>query len=160
MSESSARSILFICMGNICRSPMAEGVFLHKLRERDLLDDFDVDSAGTGGWHAGDPPDHRSVRTAREKGIHLPSTARQVTAGDFERFDLLVCMDRENAANLERMGCPPERIRQLMAYHPEASHDEVPDPYYGHDDGFELMHALIDGAVDRFLARLRPDAGG
>ena len=159
MSETSARNIIFICMGNICRSPMAEGVFLHKLRKHGIQHQFTVDSAGTGGWHSGDAPDHRSSRTARSRGIVLPSRARQVTTRDFDEFDLLICMDEENAMNLERMGCPPEKIRLLMSYHPESEYREVPDPYYGGEEGFELMYELIDQAVDRMLANLRPDAG-
>ena len=156
MPERSARTILFICMGNICRSPLAEGVFLHKARERGIHDDFEVDSAGTGGWHAGDPPDHRSIEVAEANGVRLVSRARQVKKRDFEEFDLLVCMDDENARALAHMGCPPEKIKLLMDYHDDSPHDEVPDPYYGGRDGFELMHELIDHAVERLLDRMRP----
>ena len=160
MPERTARRILFVCMGNICRSPLAEGVFLHKLDQRGIRDEFEVDSAGTGGWHAGDPPDHRSIEVADANGVRLVSRARQVHAGDFESFDLLVCMDDQNARDLAHMGCPPDKIRQLMAYHEESSHDEVPDPYYGGRDGFELMHALIDVAIDGLIERMRPGSGG
>jgi protein-tyrosine phosphatase len=155
MPERTARNILFICMGNICRSPMAEGVFLHKLRSCGLDAEYEVDSAGTGGWHAGDPPDPRSDDVARANGVPLVSRARQVTTEDFSRFDLLVCMDEENARNLAAMGCPESKIVQLMAYHEASDHDEVPDPYYGGPDGFQLMYDLIDGALDRLLARMR-----
>ena len=155
MPERTARNILFICMGNICRSPMAEGVFLHKLRSQGLDAEYEVDSAGTGGWHAGDPPDPRSDDVARANGVPLVSRARQVTTEDFSRFDLLVCMDEENARNLAAMGCPESKIVQLMAYHEASAHDEVPDPYYGGPDGFQLMYDLIDGALDRLLARMR-----
>lgn len=158
MPERTAQSILFICMGNICRSPLAEGVFLHKARERGVHDEFDVDSAGTGGWHVGDPPDHRSVKVAKENGVRLVSRARQVKSGDFEEFDLLICMDGENAHDLASMGCPPEKIKLLMDYHDDSQHDEVPDPYYGGRDGFKLMHELIDRAVDGLLERMRPES--
>jgi protein-tyrosine phosphatase len=134
---------------------MAEGVFLHKLRSQGLDAEYKVDSAGTGGWHAGDPPDPRSDDVARANGVPLVSRARQVTTEDFSRFDLLVCMDEENARNLAAMGCPESKIVQLMAYHDASSHDEVPDPYYGGPDGFQLMYDLIDGALDRLLARMR-----
>ena len=156
MSDRSARHILFICMGNICRSPLAEGVFIHRLREQGLVDDFRVDSAGTGGWHAGDPPDHRSVAEAERNGIRLASRARQVIPEDFETFDLLVCMDEENERNLVAMGCPPVKIRQLMSYHPGSDHEVVPDPYYGGREGFRLMFDLIDDSIDGLLDRLRP----
>ena len=156
MTDHNAKSILFICMGNICRSPMAEGVFLHRLRERGLLDEHHVDSAGTGGWHAGDPPDHRSSEEAERNGVRLVSRARQVTADDFESFDLLICMDEENERNLIHMGCPPAKIRQLMAYHDESDHDIVPDPYYGGRDGFRLMFDLIDASVSGLIDRLHP----
>ena len=156
MSDRSARNILFICMGNICRSPMAEGVFVHKLREQGLHGDFEVDSAGTGGWHAGDPPDHRSAEEAQRNGVRLVSRARQVNARDFETFDLLVCMDEENERNLLAMGCPAGKIRQLMFYHSGSEHDSVPDPYYGGRDGFRLMFELIEDSVDGLIKHLRP----
>ena len=155
MPERSARNILFICMGNICRSPMAEGVFIHKLGERGIRDDYRVDSAGTGGWHAGSPPDHRSEEVARRNGVPLVSRARQVDDRDFETFDLLVVMDRDNARELAAMGCPEEKIRLLMSYHEDSAHDEVPDPYYGGPDGFQLMYDLIDGAIDRLIDRMQ-----
>ena len=139
--------ILFICMGNICRSPLAEGLFLHRLRERSLADRFEVDSAGTGGWHAGNPPDERSSDVAARNGVTLVSQARQVVNDDFEHFDLLVCMDDQNVQELLEMNCPPDRIRNLMSYAPDSDHDHVPDPYYGGADGFELMYRLIDAAV-------------
>lgn len=157
MPERTARSILFVCMGNICRSPMAEGVFLHKARERGLHDEFDVDSAGTGGWHAGDPPDHRSIEVAEANGVRLVSRARQVDRRDFNTYDLLICMDEDNARELARMGCPQEKIKLLMAYHDESDHEDVPDPYYGGREGFTLMFELIDHAVARLLERMRPD---
>ena len=157
MPERTARSILFVCMGNICRSPMAEGVFLHKARERGIHGEFDVDSAGTGGWHAGDPPDYRSVEVAEANGVRLVSRARQVDRRDFDKFDLLICMDEDNARELARKGCPEEKIKLLMAYHDDSPHEDVPDPYYGGPEGFALMFELIDGAIDRLLGRMRPD---
>lgn len=158
MPERSARSILFICMGNICRSPLAEGIFLHKARERGIHDEFEVDSAGTGGWHVGDPPDHRSIEVAEANGVRLVSRARQVKRRDFAEFDLLMCMDDENARALAHMGCPSEKIKLLMEYHDDSPHDEVPDPYYGGRDGFRLMHELIDRAVEQLLNRMRPES--
>lgn len=144
-------------MGNICRSPLAEGIFLHHAAARGRLADFEVDSAGTGGWHAGDKPDHRSEAVAHRNGVVLVSRARQVCDEDFEQFDLLVCMDADNERALRRMGCPVDRIVQLMDYDSDAESNEVPDPYYGGPDGFELMFALIDSAIGCMLDDLHAD---
>lgn len=157
MEASSPKRILFICMGNICRSPLAEGVFLHHARLRSLDGHYEVESAGIGGWHAGDPADPRSRAIAERHGITLVTRARQVTRDDFAQYCLLICMDDENVRDLLDLGCPPEKIRTLMQYDPEADHDHVPDPYYGGDDGFALVHRLVDGAVRRFLDHHHPE---
>jgi protein-tyrosine phosphatase len=134
-------------MGNICRSPLAEGLFIHHAAESSSSHLFEVDSAGTGGWHAGDPPDQRSIDVARRHGVSLDSQARQVVVSDFKSFDLLICMDDQNVRDLAEMGCNTDKIRTLMSYVPDSKYSYVPDPYYGGDEGFELMHSLIDSAV-------------
>ena len=144
-------------MGNICRSPLAEGVFLHHARLRSLDGHYEVDSAGIGGWHAGDPADPRSRAIAERHGIDLVTRSRQVTRDDFDHYCLLICMDEENVRDLLDLGCPPEKIRTLMQYDPEADHDHVPDPYYGGDDGFALVFRLVDRAVSRFLDHHHPE---
>ncbi|MFO0828100.1 MAG: low molecular weight protein-tyrosine-phosphatase [Phycisphaerales bacterium] len=156
MAESTASPtrILFVCMGNICRSPVAEGVFLHLARETGQAERFVVDSAGTGGWHAGELPDKRSIAVARRHGIELPSRARQVVAADFVRFDHLVVMDDQNRRDLYDMGAPRSKVSMLMAYHANPPRADVPDPYQGGPDGFDLMYALIDGACRGLLERL------
>lgn len=150
--------ILFVCMGNICRSPVAEGVFLHRARERGVLDRFLVDSAGTGGWHAGELPDRRSIAVAAKHGVELPSRARQVTPDDFGRFDSLVVMDRTNHSDLLDRGAPKSKLEFLLAYHPDPSSlprgIEVPDPYYGGPEGFDDMYAMIDAACVGMLEAL------
>lgn len=151
MSVSGARSILFVCMGNICRSPMAEAMFLHQAALRGVVDRFTVDSAGTGGWHAGSPPDERMQHTARTHGVDMQCSARQVRSSDFETFDLIVCMDRENHANLLRAGSPPDRTVLMLDFHPDEEHQEVPDPYYGEHDGFELVFELLQVSCERLL---------
>ena len=143
--------VLFICMGNICRSPAAEAVFLHRLATRGLEHRFDVESAGTGGWHAGEAADPRSRAEGNRRGYQLVTPARQVTGDDFDRFDLLVCMDMENAAHLMDRGAPDEKVRLLLEWHPESRHREVPDPYYGGVDGFAHMYDLIEAAIDPLL---------
>jgi protein-tyrosine phosphatase len=155
---ASPHRILFVCMGNICRSPVAEGVFLHRARERGVLDRFVVDSAGTGGWHAGELPDKRSIAIAAKHGITLPSRARQVTLDDFTRFDRLVVMDRTNHSDLLDRGAPKSKLEFLLSYHPEPAilprGIEVPDPYYGGPEGFDVMYAMIDAACVEMLNAL------
>jgi protein-tyrosine phosphatase len=140
--------ILFVCMGNICRSPTAEGVMRHLLAERGLDGEIEVESAGTGGWHAGDPPDARATATARARGITLEGAARQVTPEDFADFDLLVAMDRDNLRDLRAIAPPgaEEKIRLLL--HPER---DVPDPYYGGPRGFEEVLDLVEAGCARLL---------
>ena len=140
--------ILFVCMGNICRSPTAEGVMRHLLAERGLNGEIEVESAGTGGWHAGSPPDARATATARARGITLEGAARQVTAADFEDFDLLVAMDRDNLADLRAIAPPgtEHKLRMLVA-----DGRDVPDPYYGGPRGFEEVLDLVQTACEGLL---------
>jgi protein-tyrosine phosphatase len=144
--------ILFVCMGNICRSPTAEGVMRHLLAERGLEDEIEVQSAGTGGWHAGSPPDARSTRAAAARGITLEGAARQVTRADFEDFDLLVAMDRDNLADLRAIAPPgtEHKIRLLLG-----EGRDVPDPYYGGPHGFENVLDLVETACEQLLDELR-----
>jgi protein-tyrosine phosphatase len=144
--------ILFVCMGNICRSPTAEGVMRHLLAERGLEDEIEVQSAGTGGWHAGSPPDARSTRAAAARGITLEGAARQVTRADFEDFDLLVAMDRDNLADLRAIAPPgtEHKVRLLLG-----EGRDVPDPYYGGPHGFENVLDLVETACEQLLDELR-----
>jgi len=140
--------ILFICLGNICRSPLAEGVFLHKIAQRGLANRFRVDSAGTGGWHEGEPADPRSCAVAKKYGIGLPSRARKVRRSDFTEFDYLIAMDHQNYDDLIAMGAPEAKVKLLLEYDNSHHLKEVPDPYYGGPDGFETIYKLIDRACD------------
>ncbi len=152
--------VLFVCMGNICRSPMARGIFEHLAAAKGVADRFDVDSCGTGGWHAGDGADPRTLATLAGHGIQLSHRARQFQAGtDLARFHHIFAMDAANLRQLEAMGCPPQRMRLLRDCDPEscgqaAAAIEVPDPYYGGDDGFEKIFAMIHAASVGLLARL------
>ena len=156
MDNVSPTRILFICMGNICRSPLAEGVFLHHCKLRSLVGEYEVASAGIGGWHAGDPADPRSRSVASRNGIDLVTRSQQVTSNDFATYALLICMDDENVRDLQDLGCPPEKIQTLMQYCPESDYDYVPDPYYGGDDGFDLVYQLVEQAVIKFLDHHHP----
>jgi protein-tyrosine phosphatase len=153
--------ICFVCLGNICRSPAAEAVMLHRVREAGLEGAVHVESAGTGAWHVGEPPDRRAAAEARRRGIEMPGTARQFAREDFGRFDLVLAMDEENAAHLRRLAPGPEqaaRIRLLREFDPGAGSDlAVPDPYYGDADGFAEVFDLVDAACMGLLERLRAD---
>jgi protein-tyrosine phosphatase len=153
--------LLFVCLGNICRSPTGEGVMRHLLREQGLEDTVELDSAGTGDWHVGHAPDHRATAAAEGRRIVLSGSARQVTHADFERFDLLIAMDRSNHADLLALAPDEEaraRVRLLREFDPEsaASGDlDVPDPYYGADDGFEEVLDVVTRACEGLLDEVR-----
>jgi protein-tyrosine phosphatase len=148
--------ILFVCLGNICRSPAAEAIMKRRLEERGLAGEYLVDSAGIGGWHAGELPDERMRRHAARRGYSLESRARQFDpATDFDAFDLVIGMDGENIRDLrERAGGERERekIRRMTAFCRRlARFTEVPDPYFGGDAGFELVLDILEDAVDGLL---------
>ncbi len=143
--------VLFICMGNICRSPLAEGVFLSKIQRRGVADRVLVESAGTGGWHVGHRADPRVREVARHYGVSLDSTARQVIRADFDRFDHLICMDNDNRSDLLDAGAPPDRVRLLLELDPGLKVREVPDPYYGGADGFQRIYTLIERGCEALL---------
>ncbi|MEZ5582340.1 MAG: low molecular weight protein-tyrosine-phosphatase [Candidatus Competibacteraceae bacterium] len=150
---------MFVCMGNICRSPVAEGLFRHLLKNAGLTDVVYVDSAGTHSYHEGAAPDERSQATALRRGVDLSALrARRVASEDFERFDQLLAMDRANYQDLLNL-CPrPElhgKIRLFMDYAPDRSEREVPDPYYGGLGGFERVMDLVEEAAEGLLLQLR-----
>ncbi|MBD5240156.1 MAG: low molecular weight phosphotyrosine protein phosphatase [Bacteroidales bacterium] len=148
--EKKPVKILFVCLGNICRSPAAEGVFLEILRENQALERYTVDSAGTGGYHIGELPDSRMRVHARQRGLELVHHCRQVTTEDFEDFDLIIGMDSMNLTNLRRKAPSVEAARKIhgMAefFSPGARYDHVPDPYYEGAEGFELVLDLLQDA--------------
>src|SRR5690606_36346199 len=151
------------CMGNICRSPTAEGVFRKLLKERAPDLEIATDSAGTHGYHAGAPPDARARRAAERRGIDISDLrARQVTSEDFARFELVLAMDRQNLEYLLEL-CPPEyrdRVRLLLEFAPRLTRDEVPDPYYGGVTGFEHVLDLVEEASIGLIEHLERTAPG
>jgi protein-tyrosine phosphatase len=154
--------ILFVCLGNICRSPTAEGVMRRLVREQGLEDAIEIDSAGTGDWHVGDAPDPRATEAARRRGTVLEGAARQVTPADFQDFDLLLAMDATNLHEL-RQRAPDDaaraKVRLLREFDP-ASADaldlDVPDPYYGGPHGFDTVLDLVEAACAGLLEEIRP----
>ena len=150
--------ILFVCMGNICRSPTAHGVFRTLVEREGLADRISIDSAGTHAYHVGSPPDARAQETARQRGIDLSDlVARRVIENDFELFDYVLAMDQDNYMSLSEI-CPIERVDKIhmfMDFAPEMRTREVPDPYYGGGAGFERVFDLVDAAARGLLLDIR-----
>jgi len=150
--------ILFVCMGNICRSPTAEGVFRHKVAGAGLEDKIHIDSAGTLAYHVGHPPDQRAQKAALKRGVDLSAQrARKVTSQDFEAFDFVVAMDSDNHYGLEAI-CPPgreDRLHMFLKFAHNSAETDVPDPYYGGGNGFEIVLDLIEDASEGLLQHLK-----
>ncbi|MGE0712688.1 MAG: low molecular weight protein-tyrosine-phosphatase [Planctomycetota bacterium] len=147
--------VLFVCLGNICRSPLAEGVFLHQVQARGLVARYEADSAGTSAYHAGEPADSRSIAVGQKNGVTVPSISRKVRAADYDDFDLIVAMDEQNLADL-RAGCPPAHRAELVRmrdYDPRGAGD-VPDPYYGGPRGFDDVYEMLWRSCEGLLAAL------
>jgi protein-tyrosine phosphatase len=154
-------NVLFVCMGNICRSPTAHAVFRRQVLEVGLADHFEIDSAGTHAYHIGNPPDARAMATARQRGIAMDDLeARQVSAGDFELFDYILAMDIDNLRLLQA-SCPREQARRLslMLDWVTGWGEEVPDPYYGGDAGFEHVFDMLTEACRGLLTQIISQRG-
>ena len=162
----SRRSVLFVCLGNICRSPMAKWVFMHRAESRGVSHRLTIDSCGTGHWHVGGPADHRAVATAAGHGLSTPHVARQLDpTRDFASFDLLVAMDRSNLSTLEHRGAPRERLVLMRHFDTELPlterrHAEVPDPYEGDQRDFEAVYWMLVRSADGLLDHLFGPGGG
>src|SRR5699024_177919 len=148
--------ICFVCLGNICRSPTAQGVFQHLVDERGLSDYFEIDSSGTSAYHEGESANSHSQSTANKHGIELHSKARRFKSYDLDYFDLIIPIDNENLANINRMGQDKqEHIVELMRdFDPEKGNEEVPDPYNGGNDGFERVFGIIKRSSEQLLDEL------
>jgi protein-tyrosine phosphatase len=156
----SAR-ILFVCLGNICRSPIAEGIFAHLVRERGLEARYLADSAGTGDWHCGQPPDPRAIAAAKKRGVILPSLCRQVGKSDFLEFDLILAMDRNNKKDLIAL-CPAGlqgKIKLMRDFDPERDRGaDVPDPYYGGPYEFDAVYEMLNRCCSDLLEKMESGA--
>jgi protein-tyrosine phosphatase len=152
------KSILFVCLGNICRSPIAEGMFRNIAAQRNLLGHFTLDSAGLGSWHIGHPPDDRAQAAMRLRGIDISTLrGRRITPADFDKFDLILAMDRANRDALMKLAPREEhrsKIRLLMDYAPNLSVHEIPDPFFGQSNCFDYVCQLVDAACRGLLVSL------
>lgn len=153
--------VCFVCMGNICRSPIAEAVMRHLVREAGLSAEIDVDSAGTSGWHIGEPPDQRAVDAAAKVGVRMAHRGRQFTRADFDRFDLVLVMDLENRTELLRLapnGDEAAKVRLLRSFDPDAqSAIEIADPYYGSTQDFDHVVSEVEASCRGLLDHIRKE---
>lgn len=162
MKPDGKINVLFVCMGNICRSPTAQGVFRQRLREAGLEDRVRIDSAGTHAYHVGEPPDPRAQAAALRRSVDLSDQrARQVETGDFQHFDYILAMDRDNLAMLHAASDREHhgKIRLFLDFAPRAGQRDVPDPYYGGDGGFERVLNLVEAASDGLIQDIRDRHG-
>lgn len=157
MSSRAETHILFVCMGNICRSPSAEGFFATALQNSNLRGQVSIDSAGTHGYHSGEAPDSRAIATALNFGVDISHLrARKVSVSDFDVYDLIVAMDRNNYADLQHIRPKGSKadLAMMMQYHPQSQPEDVPDPYYGGMDGFNYMCELLQAATRGLLQNI------
>ena len=158
MNSEQRIGVLFVCLGNICRSPLAKLIFTDLTLRRGVRDRFEIDSCGTGHWHVGKGADPRSVATALRRGIDATHTARRLQPeSDFTRFDYLLAMDTDNRENLLHAGAPADRVFLMRSFDPALQEEPehrlvVPDPYYGGSDGFDRVYDMLEAACEGFLA--------
>ncbi|MFC5049709.1 low molecular weight protein-tyrosine-phosphatase [Rubritalea spongiae] len=146
--------ILFVCLGNICRSPAGENIFRHTVQQADIADQWEIDSAGTEAWHTGKGPDPRMTKTLQSRSIEVTGKARQIQAHDLEDFDLILTMDDENFSNVSKLDPQKlyaDKIKKFTSFCRQHSETEVPDPYYGGQDGFELVVDLLEDGCSAII---------
>jgi protein-tyrosine phosphatase len=151
------KKILFVCLGNICRSPLAAAIFKHKIKQRGIADLFEVDSCGTANYHIGDSPDSRSVTNARKNGVTIDHIGRQLQAEDLDYFDLILAMDKSNLSNIFRLQTHEvqiAKIKLMREFDPLQNGEEVPDPYYGGEKGFQEVFDILDRTAEKLIERL------
>lgn len=152
------KKVLFVCLGNICRSPSAEAVFKKIVEDRGLVDEYFIDSAGTYGGHTGEPADSRMRKHAQRRGYNVTSLSRQVTSKDLQEFDIIVAMDNSNYRNLLNMANSEKqkkKIVKMTEFYSKSDYDEVPDPYYGGPQGFEIVLDLLEDSCNGLLDHLK-----
>lgn len=159
-TEKGAVKVLFVCLGNICRSPMAEGLFAHLVAQAGLDEHIHIDSCGTGGWHIGEAPDRRMQQTARRHGIALTSRGRQIAVSDIADFDYILAMDERNYQDVLELAAETAQelragIYKMRYFDPEGKNQDVPDPYFGGERGFEEVYALLERSCRTFLTYIQ-----
>lgn len=156
--KDSKVNVLFVCLGNICRSPAAEGIFKKLVEQNGLENVIHIDSAGTSGWHEGDLPDERMRLHGEQRGYNFNSRARKFIAQDFKRFDYIIVMDDENYKNATRLASDNsdlERLHRMTDFSNKYDHSFIPDPYYGGPEGFELVMDLLEDACENLLEEIK-----
>lgn len=157
ISAKNPFSVLFVCLGNICRSPTGEGIFISKVDSRNLKPFFEIDSCGTAGYHIGEPAHATSQSIANNHGVYLPSLGRQLSRADFEKFDLILAMDTSNLSDIKRI--QPENSKALVtlmrSFDPDKESESVPDPYFGGLNGFENVFNVLDRSCEHLLEELK-----
>jgi protein-tyrosine phosphatase len=146
--------VLFVCLGNICRSPLAEAIFKDKVKNRGLDQYIEADSCGTSNYHIGGPPDRRTLSNARQNGVVIEHAARQLCEADLTKYDYILAMDRSNLNNILRLPGSEEakqRVRLMREFDPVNKNGEVPDPYHGGEQGFQDVFVILDRSIDSFL---------
>ncbi|SIS49449.1 low molecular weight protein-tyrosine-phosphatase [Belliella pelovolcani] len=154
-------SVLFVCLGNICRSPLAEAIFNHKLKENGLTDKFKSDSCGTSDYHIGELPDERTLQCASDRGVAVNHRGRQINRVDIREFDYILAMDKANKKNIENLivkyGVNHDQVYLIREFQPNAEELEVPDPYYGGMEKFEEVYEILDESISHFLQFLKQE---
>jgi protein-tyrosine phosphatase len=149
--------ILFVCLGNICRSPLAEAIFKDKIRNHALDAYFEADSCGTSNYHIGDPPDFRTIANARKNGVAISHLGRQLCANDLEEYDYILAMDKSNYQNILKLANAQQysgKVALMRAYDPVGKGEEVPDPYYGGEKNFQEVFDILDRTMEEFVKHL------
>lgn len=156
------KKILFVCLGNICRSPLAEAIFIHKLKERGLSHLFHADSCGTANYHVGDSPDPRTIKNALSNGVPINHRGRQLHFNDLEEFDLVLAMDESNLQNILRLSNAAthhHKIKLMRSYDSDRKDNSVPDPYYGTEKDFQQVFEILNHSIEKLLIELTSDNG-
>lgn len=146
------KNILFVCLGNICRSPLAEAIFVHKLKAMGLTEQYYAESCGTANYHVGQSPDQRTIRNALKNGVAIDHKGRQLCVDDFEKFDEIFVMDRSNYTNaLKIAGKHRGKLKMMRSLDPEGKDEDVPDPYYGTEEDFQKVFEILERSIERYF---------